>query len=241
MKNKVKRICAAAVSSALMLSVISAAGVSAAENGDGVWEFDFTTDTDFSQEQILGTDFEDGLYDITFTKQDSSRYADIYVNGAMVANNVDRSGYNRTVSSPASVTVHDIEVTDGTIAVSMEDTKAPYLSSVRVERADGERKTKVFVIGDSLVANYYGDTDDENKAQSGWGQVLDDFLSDDVEVVNLANGGHYASILYETAFPGVLAHGKEGDYVIIECGYNDTKYNPAASVSEIWFVSENVK
>lgn len=198
--------------------------------GDDVREFTYTNDTSFAQEQVLGTDFVKGLYDITFTKADTSR-ADIFVNGTMAANNVDMKGYNRTVSTPSTITVHGIEVTDGMLAVSMADTNKPYLSYIKVEKVK-DRKTKVFVIGDSLAANYYGNTSNENKAQSGWGQVMANFFTSDVEVVNLANGGHYATILYETAFPGVLAHGKKGDYVIIESGYNDNKYNTAEVTAE---------
>ena len=57
--------------------------------------------------------------------------------------------------------------------------------------------------------------------------MIDSYFTDDVETVNLANGGHYATILETTAFPGVIANAQSGDYLIIECGYNDTKYNNA--------------
>ena len=43
-------------------------------------------------------EFEEGLYNITFKKNGKAR-CDIYVNGAMVGNNIDQSGEGRKPSS----------------------------------------------------------------------------------------------------------------------------------------------
>lgn len=179
-------------------------------------------------EKILRTDVENGLYNFVFKKAGTKR-SDIYVNGAMVANNADKDGYNRRISEGSEIIVHDIKIEDGSIRIKTDDTSEGTLSWCEFYRAPSiaERVPKVYIIGDSLVANYYGTYTDMQKAQFGWGQVIDSFFTDDVETVNLANGGHYATILETTAFPGVLSNACEGDYLIIESGYNDMKHNSA--------------
>lgn len=181
-----------------------------------------------SEEKTLKTDVENGLYHFTFKKSGTKR-TDIYVNGSMVANNVDKDGYNRKVSSGAQISVGDVVINDGSVRVSMTDTSDYSMSWCEFNRESTivNRKKKVYIIGDSLVSNYYGSTSNVNKGQAGWGEVIEHYFTDDVEVVNLANGGHYATILETTAFPGVMANAQSGDYLIIECGYNDTKYNDA--------------
>ena len=179
-------------------------------------------------EKVLKNDAENGLYNFTFKKQGTKR-ADIYVNGSMVANNVDKDGYNRKIAEGAEISVHDIVIDGNAVKLSMTDTSDYNMSWCEFYRASAiaNRKTKIYILGDSLVANYYGTASDINKSQAGWGQVIDSYFTDDVETVNLANGGHYATILETTAFPGVIANAQSGDYLIIECGYNDTKYNNA--------------
>lgn len=179
-------------------------------------------------EKVLKNDAENGLYNFTFKKQGTKR-ADIYVNGSMVANNVDKDGYNRKIAEAAEISVHDIVIDGNAVKLSMTDTSDYNMSWCEFYRASAiaNRKTKIYILGDSLVANYYGTASDINKSQAGWGQVIDSYFTDDVETVNLANGGHYATILETTAFPGVIANAQSGDYLIIECGYNDTKYNNA--------------
>lgn len=59
-----------------------------------------------------------------------------------------------------------------------------------------QRKTKIYVIGDSLVCNYYGSSDTVlGGLQTGWGQTLSNFINNsDYEVINFANSGYYAKI-----------------------------------------------
>ena len=183
----------------------------------------------------LKTEIEDGLYNFTFLKADTKR-TDIYVNGAMVINNLQQTGYNRSVKARTTLRLKDINVTGGSVSVSLTDTQGKdTLDYCEFYKAPTiiERKPKVYVIGDSLVASYYGTISGEDvKAQYGWGQVIGDLFTDDVEVVNLANGGHYATILETTAFPGVIANAQSGDYLLIESGYNDMKHNEAIDTQE---------
>lgn len=184
-------------------------------------------------EKTIRTGIEDGLYDFKCKKAGKER-ADIYINGTMAANNVDKTGYGRTISSGAEIELHDIMISGGAVKLAMTDTNTPDLSWCEFVKASSivKRATKIFVLGDSLVANYYGTPTDQYTSQAGWGEVLSSYFTADAEVVNLANGGHYAQILLETAFPGVLANGQSGDYIIIESGYNDVKYNTMEETRE---------
>ena len=44
---------------------------------------------------------------------------------------------------------------------------------------------------------------------------------DRYEIVNLANSGHYAVNLYQTAIPGIMYNAQEGDIFLFEVGVND--------------------
>lgn len=164
-------------------------------------------------------------YNITFTNC-STAHIDLYVNGYMAANNVDQDGYGRSVSSGSTYTANDIKVLGGKITLKTADTSDGTLAYVKIVKAPSvvERKAKIYVMGDSLVANYYGGNEDNylGTTQTGWGQVLKNYINTDkYEVVNLANAGYYASNLYTTAFPSILYNSQEGDVFIFESGVND--------------------
>ncbi len=178
----------------------------------------------------LPDSFADGMYNITFKKNDTGR-TDILVNGYMVGNNVDQYGEGRAISEPSEYTIHDAVVEGGAITVMTTDySKGGTIAWVEVSKSPSivDRKQKVYILGDSLVAEYYGTYDESTVvggARSGWGQQIGNFFTDDVEVVNMANSGQYAKGLLDTAFPGVMAMAQPGDYFIIEAGYNDRSYS----------------
>lgn len=186
--------------------------------------YTFTDIGDVKEPKTLDGIFEDGYYDITFKKAETGR-GDIYVNGAMVGNNVDQADADRKVTDGALYTAEDVKVTGGKITVSMTDgsTKLDY---VKVEKKpeDYERPQRVYIIGDSLACIYYGDFENAvGGGRAGWGQQIGDFLN--VPVTDLANSGQYAAGLYRDAFPGVMANAEPGDILLIECGYNDRSYS----------------
>ena len=183
----------------------------------------------------LGDNFADGFYNMTFTKTYTER-VDIYVNGYMVGNNVDQDGTGRVMSDEHKVySVNDVVVEGGTVTVSTTDIangsngpRGYQMTSVELVKAPSivDRQKKVYVTGDSLVASYYGATTDlVGSSRTGWGQVLENYLTDDVEVINMANSGQYAEGILVTAFPGMLKMAQPGDYFVIESGYNDRTYS----------------
>lgn len=87
-----------------------------------------------------------------------------------------------------------------------------------------ERKTTVFMIGDSTMANKK--LDGGNK-ERGWGMVLQCYLDDDIRVDNHAvNGRSSKSFIDEGRWEKVRSQIQEGDYVIIQFGHNDEKAQP---------------
>lgn len=181
----------------------------------------------------------DGYYDFTFKKANGTR-ADIFVNGYMVGQNVDQQAKGRTTNG-SYYTVKDVKVSGGSAVVTMKD-QTSEMTSIEVKKSPSiiERKTHVYILGDSLVANYYdkfADADGDGipaagDAQTGWGQVFDKFVTDEINVTNLAESGNYAKGLYDSVFHSVIYNSEPGDYLLFECGYNDSQYSNATEMQE---------
>lgn len=79
----------------------------------------------------------------------------------------------------------------------------------------------IFMVGDSTMANK---KDPDKNPEFGWGQVLQTFFSDDVQVNNHAvNGRSSKSFIEEGRWDKVIEAVKSGDYVFIQFGHNDAK------------------
>lgn len=162
-----------------------------------------------------------GSYDFTVYNTSGSR-CDVYANDQMLVNNLLQNG-----STPNYFTSKDIVITGNTITIKSAD--APGSVNLQVEvmasPSIANRVKKVYVLGDSLVAMYYNGGSSENNVQTGWGQVLANYLVDSVDVVDLANSGITANGLYTTAFSQIKGSAKAGDILILESGYNDKSYD----------------
>lgn len=83
------------------------------------------------------------------------------------------------------------------------------------------RKTTVFMIGDSTMANK---NTNHGNLERGWGMVLGQYFSDNIRVDNHAvNGRSSKSFIDEGRWQAVLDQLMPGDYVIIQFGHNDEK------------------
>lgn len=79
----------------------------------------------------------------------------------------------------------------------------------------------VFVAGDSTVSSYK-DTPSPND-QAGWGQMLQDFVRDDVTVDNRAIGGRTARrFIDDGALDKIWNDIKSGDVLLVQFGTNDS-------------------
>ncbi len=190
---------------------------------------------------VLG-EIADGRYNMSF-KKTTSKVTDIYVNGGMVVNNAEQPGNGRSNPRGALCEANDVKIEGGVVNIKTLRTEysgitypdAP-ISEISIVKAPSiiERKTKITIMGDSLVSNYYGGKKTElGSSQTGWGQQLINFLdSDKYEIVNLANSGHYARILYETAMSGAVSNSLEGDIILCQVGYNDRVRSNEAEMTE---------
>lgn len=162
-----------------------------------------------------------GTYKFVITNDNSTDRGDVYVNEQMLVNNMFQYG-----KDPATYTANDIVVKEGYATIKTYDDKG---IKVKVEitkvPSTVKRVPKMYVLGDSLVAMYYnGCSPTNNLNQTGWGQVLQNFITKDIEVVDLGNSGVTAPGLYDSAFTQVRESAQEGDYFILESGYNDKTY-----------------
>ncbi|MBQ8423440.1 MAG: rhamnogalacturonan acetylesterase [Coprobacter sp.] len=85
---------------------------------------------------------------------------------------------------------------------------------------DAQKKVRVHTIGDSTMADYA-----ENTTRTrGWGEMFQEFFTDDVEVINYARGGRSTrSFMNEGLWDKVKANIQPGDYVFIQFAHNDEK------------------
>lgn len=81
----------------------------------------------------------------------------------------------------------------------------------------------IFTIGDSTMANKVLKNDNKER---GWAQMLGGFFSDRIEIDNHAqNGRSSKSFIDEGRWDNVLKKLKKGDYVFIQFGHNDEKFD----------------
>ena len=79
---------------------------------------------------------------------------------------------------------------------------------------------RIFLIGDSTMA----DKPIIDNPEHGWGQMLPIFFTRNVAIFNYAkNGRSTRSFLYEGRWDSVVHQLREGDYVFIQFGHNDSK------------------
>lgn len=92
--------------------------------------------------------------------------------------------------------------------------------SVIAQPNSGEHFT-VWTIGDSTMANKKA----EVAPETGWCQVFHEFVTENVEIRNRAvNGRSTKSFINEGRWTSILDSLKAGDYVFIQFGHNDEKF-----------------
>ncbi|PFO06422.1 rhamnogalacturonan acetylesterase [Bacillus sp. AFS076308] len=83
-------------------------------------------------------------------------------------------------------------------------------------------KISIFLAADSTVQSYGL----SEKDQGGWGEFLQNYLTNDVQVINHAIGGRSSKTFVEEGRLHKIAEEmKEGDYLLIQMGHNDATAN----------------
>ncbi len=86
--------------------------------------------------------------------------------------------------------------------------------------SETERKSVVYMIGDSTMAN----KPTAGNPERGWGQLFPEYFTNELQFKNLAvNGRSTKSFLREGRWDSVMKYLKKDDYVIIQFGHNDQK------------------
>lgn len=194
-------------------------------------------------EGIMNVKYEvpDATYNVTVTANNGAR-TDVYANEQMLINNLNQGSDNYTIGrilpATAQYEANDIHIAEGYATFKYYDDKSSgsTITGVKFVKAPSivERAKKIYAIGDSLVAKYYGDAPEGKEAmvRTGWGDVLQDYITG-AEVVNLGNSGAEAVGMYNAAFTNVQKSAQPGDIVIWESGYNDRTYSTVDNMTEV--------
>lgn len=181
-------------------------------------------------------------YDVTVTANNGAR-TDVYVNDQMIFNNINQGGdnwklYNRTLKSSEDYTSNGVVIAQGSATFKYMDDKSngTTITKVKVVKTPSivKRTLQIFVIGDSLVANYHGELPEGATgvyARTGWGQVLQSYIKN-ADVINLGNSGAWAAGMYNDAFTRVQQSAQPGDIVVWESGYNDRNHGGTGPMRE---------
>lgn len=91
----------------------------------------------------------------------------------------------------------------------------------------------IHLTGDSTMADK--DIKGGTNPERGWGMMFPNFLDEGVDVVNYAkNGRSTKSFIDEGLWDKVLGNLKEGDYVFIQFGHNDSKQSDSVRYAAPW-------
>lgn len=102
-----------------------------------------------------------------------------------------------------------------------------------------EKTYTIYTIGDSTMS----DKKENERPETGWCQVLEDYFEDNVSVSNHAkNGRSSKSFIDQGRWKTVLDSIKPNDYVFIQFGHNDEKIKSADRYTEPYGTySENLR
>lgn len=111
------------------------------------------------------------------------------------------------------------------------------ISVFAFDTAAANSSPRIFIIGDSTACSY---EEWDGSLRTGWGEALQNFLTDPKMIVNAASSGASARSFYDREFNWnpVKARLNKGDYLLIQFGINDSsnensRYSdPAKKVEE---------
>ena len=180
-------------------------------------------------------------YNVTVTVNNAD-HSDVYVNNQMIFNNINQGcdswDVTRTKAATADYTAEDVVIPEGYANFKYMDDKSggSLVTAVAFVKAPSivKRAKRMYVVGDSLVAKYHGDASKPewtNLVRTGWGDVLQDYVKD-VKVTNLGNSGAWASGMWNDAWTNIITSAQDGDIVVWEFGYNDTKHGGSGPMLE---------
>lgn len=98
------------------------------------------------------------------------------------------------------------------------------------------KKVKIYLAGDSTVQAY----DSSFKPQAGWGQFIENYFNDSVEIINNAIGARSSkTFINEGRLKNILDKIEKDDYLIIQMGHNDASIDKPERYTEPKFEYKN--
>ena len=96
-----------------------------------------------------------------------------------------------------------------------------FLAIILSLNSTAQEKPTLYLIGDSTMSDK---KDPEKNPEHGWGQMLPELMSSEINIENHAvNGRSTRSFIAEARWDSVKNKLKSGDYVFIQFGHNDQK------------------
>lgn len=172
---------------------------------------------------VFNVDLPNGMYEIAVYAGDTTRVS-IAAEGNYII--MDMTGNN-------AVGIAEIPVTDGQLnilAADGADGNDLTISALEITKMpDNQRKKRVFIGGDSITATYYPldvSAPLEQGYRGGWGQMLKNYIPDNLYVHNFATAGQYAKGFLESGqFASIENLMQAGDYFIFGFGINDQEHS----------------
>lgn len=167
-----------------------------------------------------------GIYDVRVKKSESLK-ASVYLNGYLIASNLDMPG-TEVVENAAEHVFEKFYLENENFSVVIDGLtdKLDYIVFARTNTVK-EPKTRIFVGGDSTLCNYYplerSGNEEDGTVMTGWAMLLENYV--DADVVNIAASGYWAKKWQELNFNIVEKEGKKGDIFILQFGINDRYYS----------------
>ncbi|WP_150268854.1 rhamnogalacturonan acetylesterase [Paenibacillus tepidiphilus] len=164
-------------------------------------------------------DVEDGNYIVSVTIGDEAAPActTLKTNGErLVLHNF------RTVAGQYARELFGVNVRGGQLKLRFGGV-APRINALEV--IPSNEQITLFLAGDSTVTDV---GDEKGFPFSGWGQMLQYYFKHDVAVANHAVGGRSSkSFIQEGRLDAIMEEIAEGDYLFIQFGHNDQKWDEA--------------
>lgn len=217
---KIKKILSIVLASSMLSAFIAPAAM--ADDKLFSETYDMTSvKADKENGVVKEVEVPDGDYFINvLTGGDTETKANIYINGGERV---------RAFAVEANKTKQDVMPAvpkDGKITVQVKG-ENPNVMGIKIEqipnRTEKGEKTTIYIAGDSTAQTY-----DYKKVypQTGWGQMLADYFTDEVVIENRSMAGR-SSKSYDNdgRLDKILTEMHPGDYVFIQFGINDGAEN----------------
>lgn len=177
--------------------------------------------TDAEKGVVVTEEVPDGDYTVTITTGGKTETnANIYINGG------ERVRAYTLEAGKTQENVQPVVPKDGKIEIQVLG-KNPNVTEIKIEqisdRTEKGEKTTIYIAGDSTAQTY-----DYKKVypQTGWGQMIGDYFTDDVVIENRSMAGRSSkSYNNDGRLDRILTEMHPGDFVFIQFGINDGAEN----------------